>query len=109
MSQREQLINILNEFTSELSGDTTMPPKSERALRQVVHHLYHLKKVWQPVLPPNIYLRAIGVVVNSIVGAMADKVIAVEDIAADAAIQISNVFKSFLDKVPDVFVVDRNR
>lgn len=108
LSQRDQLMTILKEFTSKLSGDTTLPPNSERALRQVVHHLHHLKKVWQHVLPPNIYLRAIGVIVNSVVETMADKVIALEDIAADAAIQISNVFKAFLEKAPGVFVMDGN-
>ena len=99
-------MTILKEFTSKLSGDTTLPPNSERALRQVVHHLHHLKKVWQNVLPPNIYLRAIGVIVNSVVETMVNKVIALEDIAADAAIQISNVFNAFIDKAPGVFAMD---
>ena len=108
LSQRGQLMTILGEFTTKLSGDTTLPPNSERALRQVVHHLHHLKKVWQHVLPPNIYLRAIGVIVNSVVETMVNKVIALEDIAADAAVQISNVFNAFLDKAPGVFAIDGN-
>ena len=39
---------------------------------------------------------------------MVNKVIALEDIAADAALQISNVFNAFIDKAPGVFAMDGN-
>ncbi len=94
-------------FSAGLTGEeASLPPTSERALRQVVHHLHHLKKVWQHVLPPNVYLRAVGVLANAVVEEMAGRVVALEDISADASVQFCNVFNFLLDKVPAVFEVD---
>lgn len=33
---------------------------AERSLRQVLHQLTHLQKVWQDVLPESVYHKAIG-------------------------------------------------
>ena len=34
--------------------------QAERSIKQVLHQLHHLRKVWEEVLPINIYYKAIG-------------------------------------------------
>ncbi len=60
--------------------------------------LGHLRKVWQHVLPPHIYSRAMGVLLDSVTDELVLKVVNLEDIAADVAVQIVTLFTSLENK-----------
>ena len=56
--QRDQIIQSLATAGFSIAGsDRRLYSGVEQGVRQVLHHLAHLQKVWQPVLPPNVYNR----------------------------------------------------
>ena len=85
----------------QLSGDNLLPPAAEKCIRQVFHQLNHLRKVWHNGLPENIYKRAIGTILNSVVEELVERVIILEDIAADSAVQICSLYSVVRDKAPE--------
>ena len=102
--QRDQLRTILRDSSAglgQLSGDNLLPPAAEKCIRQVLHQLNHLRKVWNNVLPVNIYKRAIGTILNSVVEELVERVIILEDIAADSAVQICSLYSVVRDKAPE--------
>ena len=102
--QRDQLRTILRDSSAglgQLSGDNLLPPAAEKCIRQVLHQLNHLRKVWHNVLPVNIYKRAIGTILNSVVEELVERVIILEDIAADSAVQICSLYSVVRDKAPE--------
>ena len=102
--QRDQLRTILRDSSAglgQLSGDNLLPPAAEKCIRQVLHQLNHLRKVWCMVLPVNIYKRAIGTILNSVIEELVERVIVLEDIAADSAVQICSLFSVVRDKASD--------
>ena len=102
--QRDQLRTILRDSSAglgQLSGDNLLPPAAEKCIRQVLHQLNHLRKVWHNVLPVNIYKRAIGTILNSVIEELVERVIILEDIAADSAVQICSLYSVVRDKAPE--------
>ena len=99
--QRDQLRSMLRDSSAglgQLSGDNLLPPAAEKCIRQVLYQLNHLRKVWVNVLPINIYKRAIGTILNSVIEELIERVIVLEDIAADSAVQICSIFSAVRDK-----------
>ena len=102
--QRDQLRTILRDSSAglgQLSGDQLLPPTAEKCIRQVLHQLNHLRKVWHSVLPSNIYKKAIGTILNSVLEELVERVIILEDIAADSAVQICSLFSVVRDKASE--------
>ena len=57
--QRDQIVQTLATAGFSSSGsDRRLYSGVEQGVRQVLHHLAHLQKVWQPVLPANVYFRS---------------------------------------------------
>ena len=103
-TQRDQLRGILRDSSAglgQLSGDNLLPPAAEKSIRQVLHQLNHLRNVWSNVLPLNIYKRAIGTILNSVLEELVERVIVLEDIAADSAVQICSLFTVVKEKAAD--------
>ena len=103
-TQRDQLRGILRDSSAglgQLSGDNLLPPAAEKSIRQVLHQLNHLRNVWSNVLPLNIYKRAIGTIFNSVLEELVERVIVLEDIAADSAVQICSLFTVVKEKAAD--------
>ena len=103
-TQRDQLRTILRDSSAglgQLSGDNLLPPAAEKSVRQVLHQLNHLRNVWSNVLPVNIYKRAIGTIFNSVLEELVERVIILEDIAADSAVQICSLFSVVKDRAAD--------
>merc|ERR1719145_119277 len=66
--------------------------------------MMHLRNVWGGgVLPESIYKRAVGTVFNSVIEELIGKVVALEDIAADSANQISALYMQVEEQGPKVF------
>ena len=78
-------------------------------MKQVMHQLNHLKSLWQNTLPLSIYRRAIGTILNSIVEELVQRVVVLEDIAADAAVQICTYFANLQDNAPQIFVIEEKK
>ena len=72
----------------QLTGSDLLPAQSEKSIRQVLHQLGHLRRLWQDVLPPNVYCKSVGTILNTVIDDLIQKVIPLEDIAADAATQL---------------------
>lgn len=90
----------------QLDGSNLLPSSSEKCIKQVMHQLMHLRSLWQDALPLSIYRRAIGTIINTVVEELVQRVVALEDIAADAAVQICVLFTQMQDRAPEVFIVE---
>ncbi|XP_070621703.1 centromere/kinetochore protein zw10 homolog [Erythrolamprus reginae] len=77
---------------------------ANRAVRQVLHQLKRLGKIWQDVLPVNIYCRAMGTLLNTALVEIISRVIALEDISAENADRLHALCKTVVDEGPRVFV-----
>jgi len=106
-AQRDQLRAILRDSSGglgQLSGDGLLPAAAaDKCIRQVSHQMLHLRNVWNGVLPGSIYKRAVGTVFNSVIEELIGKVVALEDIAADSANQISSLYLQVQEQGPKVF------
>ena len=97
--QRDVLKEILEASGfSRLQGEAQLPKGTDKSLRQALHTLAHLRKVWQHVLPAHIYGRAVGVLLNSVTEELVNRVVGLEDIAADVAVQIVTLFTDLEEK-----------
>ena len=104
------MIIFIFKYTGQLDGSNLLPASSEKCVKQVLHQMLHLKSIWQDVLPLGIYRRTIGTLLNSVVEEMVQRVLILEDIAADAAVQIVTIFFALQDKAPEVFhLEDKNK
>lgn len=75
----------------------------EKALKQVLYQLNHLKKVWLEVLPTHTMLRALGNLVNYCLAEVVSIVCAMEDISSDDSVSLRLACELLLLQVPSVF------
>ncbi|XP_059166629.1 centromere/kinetochore protein zw10 homolog [Physella acuta] len=71
--------------------------KASRSVRQVVLQMEHLHKIWKPVLPLNIYKKAMGKLIQTVVERVTDCVSALEDISQDAANKLISILSLLED------------
>ncbi|XP_057365383.1 centromere/kinetochore protein zw10 homolog [Daphnia carinata] len=103
-SQRDQLLAILKEAGfNRLENESRLPSSVEKAGRQVLHQLRNLQKIWQPVLPNEVYLRAIGTLSNSVLEELLLRITTMEDIPAAAALQLTDQCQNFINTLPLLF------
>ncbi|XP_015431621.1 PREDICTED: centromere/kinetochore protein zw10 homolog [Dufourea novaeangliae] len=102
--QRNIIFDILKESgLSALGQSSELQPTTERALRQCIRQLELLKTVWLDVLPVNIYCRAVGCIMNSMVEDLIIRVVSVEDIPADVATDLVTLFNMIVKRAPVIF------
>ncbi|KOC70027.1 Centromere/kinetochore protein zw10 like protein [Habropoda laboriosa] len=102
--QRNIIFDILKESgLSALGQISELHPSTERAIRQCIRQLELLKTVWVDVLPVNIYCRAVGCIMNSMVEDLVIRVISVEDIPADVATDLVTLFNMIVKRAPQIF------
>ncbi|XP_015516849.2 centromere/kinetochore protein zw10 homolog [Neodiprion lecontei] len=102
--QRNIIIDILRESgLSTLGQVPELPPNTEKAIRQCIRQLELLKTVWLNVLPSNIYCRAVGCIMNSMIDELVTRVINVEDIPADVATELVTLFNMIMNRAPSIF------
>lgn len=90
---------------SALGQTSDLHPSTERAMRQCIRQLELLKTVWLDVLPVNIYCRAVGCIMNSMVEDLIIRVTSVEDIPADVATELVALFNMIVKRAPQIFPV----
>ncbi|KAK0089817.1 hypothetical protein PV325_005124 [Microctonus aethiopoides] len=99
--QRDIILNILkNSGLTQLGQE--LSPDIERSLRQCIRQLQLLKTVWLDVLPMNIYCKALGCILNSMIEDIVLKVITVEDISAAAAVELVSLFNMIINRAPSI-------
>ena len=110
---RDQFRSLLRDSVTgigQLDGSNLLPNTSEKCMKQVMHQMLHLKSLWEDTLPLSIYRRSIGTLLNSVVEELVQRVVVLEDIAADAAVQICTLFTTLQDKAPEqIFVIAGNK
>ncbi|NXH13021.1 ZW10 protein, partial [Bucco capensis] len=76
---------------------------ANKAIRQVLHQLKRLGKVWQDVLPVNVYCKAMGTLLNTALAEMVTRIAALEDISAEDADRLHSLCRTMLEEAPQVF------
>ncbi|XP_043937002.1 centromere/kinetochore protein zw10 homolog [Protopterus annectens] len=76
---------------------------ANKAVRQVIHHLKRLGKVWQDVLPVTIYCKAMGTLLNTTIMEIANRVTALEDISTEDGDRIYSLCKIMVEEGPQIF------
>ncbi|KAG8240692.1 Centromere/kinetochore protein zw10, partial [Homalodisca vitripennis] len=104
LMQKKHIIDILRDSgLVTLSDSPKFPEDIEKAIRQCLRQLALLQTVWQHVLPDNNYCKALGLLCNAFVEEIVQKVLSAEDIPADTAAQLVEVFSLIQQKAPLVF------
>ncbi|XP_066948974.1 centromere/kinetochore protein zw10 homolog isoform X1 [Macrobrachium rosenbergii] len=80
--------------------------KAEQGMRQCLHQLQLLHRVWQTVLPCSVYTKAMGVLISSVIEEVITRVVSLEDISADCALALINLLNLLKDNVPALFIVE---
>ena len=94
----------MNEGFNRLGSESRLPASTENAIRQCLHQLRNLQKIWQPVLPQEVYLRAVGTLSNSVLDELLIRITNLEDIPADAALQLVDQCQVISTTLPLLFV-----
>ncbi|XP_025896051.1 centromere/kinetochore protein zw10 homolog [Nothoprocta perdicaria] len=76
---------------------------ANKAIRQVLHQLKRLGKVWQDVLPVNVYCKAMGTLLNTALTEIVTRITALEDISAEDADRLYSLCKTMVEEGPQVF------
>ncbi|XP_034995595.1 centromere/kinetochore protein zw10 homolog [Zootoca vivipara] len=103
--QKEELLERLSS-ARDLSSvdDDDNYSAANKAVRQVLHQLKRLGKVWQDVLPVNIYCKAMGTLLNSALTEIISRIAALEDISAENADRLHMLCQTMVDEGPLVFM-----
>jgi len=105
--QKKQLIEIIREIGGfhNMATDQNFVSSLERAMKQSLHQLLHLKRVWQDVLPTPVYNRAIGTLINSVLEELIAQVTNQEDIPSHCTVHLTAAFNILILKTPDLFQI----
>ncbi|MPC08494.1 centromere/kinetochore protein zw10 homolog [Portunus trituberculatus] len=107
-NHRIALITTLRESVclDSLGCDASRAEKTQQGMRQVIHQLQLLHRVWQDVLPYRVYIKAISRLVSSVVEEVVARVVTMEDISADAALALITTLILLKEFVPSLFKVE---
>ncbi|XP_071789941.1 centromere/kinetochore protein zw10 homolog [Asterias amurensis] len=102
-TQRDQLLESLSGAGGfgQVSTDENFIA-CEKAIKQVLHQLGHLQRVWLNILPSNIYTKAMSTLINTVLIQVVEKITLLEDISADDAHQLYSLFLGLQEKIPDL-------
>ncbi|KAL2079188.1 hypothetical protein ACEWY4_024932 [Coilia grayii] len=76
---------------------------ANKAVRQVVLQLKRVGRVWQEVLPVNIYCKAMGTLLNTAVSELINRILALEDISSEEANFLHGLLEHVLVEGPQIF------
>ncbi|XP_028838354.1 centromere/kinetochore protein zw10 homolog [Denticeps clupeoides] len=76
---------------------------ASKAVRQVIHQLRRLGKVWQDVLPVNVYCKAMGTLLNTAICDITAKILQLEDISSEDGAHLYALCQIILEEGPLVF------
>ncbi|XP_067827031.1 centromere/kinetochore protein zw10 homolog isoform X2 [Heptranchias perlo] len=103
-AQRDELLERLSNARNLSSlDDGDNYSAANKAVRQVIHQLKSLGKVWQDVLPVHIYCKAIGTLLNTAITEIVNKVTMLEDISSESADCLYSLCRTLLEEGPRIF------
>ncbi|CAL4121290.1 unnamed protein product, partial [Meganyctiphanes norvegica] len=107
---RQSILDSLREAPGLDSAgcDASAVAGAEQGMRQVLHQLQLLHRVWQNVLPHTVYTKAMGTLVGSVVEELVLKVVGLEDISADAALALIKLLNMLKEQVPPLFQCEKD-
>ncbi|XP_076441590.1 centromere/kinetochore protein zw10 homolog isoform X2 [Babylonia areolata] len=111
MEQMKTQKAILEQYIEGAAGFATMDEDTnyeaaEKSLKQALHQLTHLQRVWQDVLPASVYRKAIGILLNSLLTLVMDHLTSLEDISSEAARKLFLLLKMVDDKAATLFLTE---
>ena len=86
-----------------LATDRRLSSGAEQGIKQVLHTLSHLQKVWGAVLPTTVYLRCQGTLLNTVLEELIQIISGLEDISADVGGQLVSLLGQLVSKAPSFF------
>ncbi|MBN3271583.1 ZW10 protein, partial [Polyodon spathula] len=103
-SQKAELLERLSTARnfSNLDDESNYSAAS-KAVRQVIHQLKRLGKVWQDVLPVNIYCKAMGTLLNTAIAEVINKITMLEDISTEDGDRLYSLCRTITEEGPQVF------
>ncbi|XP_077296334.1 centromere/kinetochore protein zw10 homolog [Arctopsyche grandis] len=105
--QKKQLLDTIR--SSDLyyiATKDSLSENAEQAIRQCIRQLQVLKTVWSGIFPSDIYKRLITCLANLFIEELILKVVVQEDITADVATQLTDLYKIVLNRLPQVYQDD---
>ncbi|XP_036346678.1 centromere/kinetochore protein zw10-like [Rhagoletis pomonella] len=99
--QQKIIMGILKEF--DISDAHTVGTAPLKLLRQCLRQLDLLKNVWQNVLPDAIYNKTFCDIIHDFYNEIIRRILAMEDISATVASELSELIGVILEKVPTLF------
>ncbi|XP_063799257.1 centromere/kinetochore protein zw10 homolog [Pseudophryne corroboree] len=103
-SQKGDLLDRLSNARSFSNmEDEQNYTSAHKAIRQVIHQLSRLGKVWQDVLPVAIYCKAMGTLLNTAITEIISKITALEDISTEDGEKLYSLCRTMVEEGPLVF------
>ncbi|XP_060107326.1 centromere/kinetochore protein zw10 homolog [Heteronotia binoei] len=96
----ERLLSARNFSTVD---DEESYAAANKAVRQVLHQLKRLGKIWQGILPVNVYCRAMGTLLNTALAELIHRILMLEDISAESADRLYALCQMVVVEGPQVF------
>ncbi|XP_022252392.1 centromere/kinetochore protein zw10 homolog [Limulus polyphemus] len=97
-------LSFLSVFQN-IADDISHLPAAERAVKQCIHHLQLLQRVWKDVLPESVFSRVMGTLLNSVLEEIIVHITALEDISEEAGIHLVSLFGIITDQAPGLFKI----
>ncbi|CAI9720883.1 kinetochore zw10 homolog [Octopus vulgaris] len=108
-TQRKDILECLSSAAGFVSiSDERNRFSAERSIKQVVYKLNHLKTVWEDILPPNIYFKAMGALINCVLVEMISSIINLVDISAEEASHLHQLLCLLNEKAEPLFCTKHN-
>ncbi|XP_018424685.1 PREDICTED: centromere/kinetochore protein zw10 homolog [Nanorana parkeri] len=103
-TQKEELLDRLSNARSFSNmEDEENYTAAHKAIRQVIHQLSCLGKVWQDVLPVALYCKALGTLLNTAITEMISKITALQDISTEDGERLYSLCRTMVEEGPLVF------
>jgi len=75
----------------------------ERTMKQILHLLSNLGKVWNGILPVDIYCQSLGALFDDVLQSIAWEVLQLEDISAEEAHQLHSLLSILVQRSSEIF------
>ncbi|XP_077314262.1 centromere/kinetochore protein zw10 homolog [Lithobates pipiens] len=103
-TQKDELLDRLSNARSFSNmEDEDNYTAAHKAIRQVIHQLSRLGKVWQDVLPVGLYCKAMGTLLNTAITEMISKITALQDISTEDGERLYALCRTMVEEGPLVF------
>ncbi|KAI5634824.1 centromere/kinetochore zw10 domain-containing protein [Phthorimaea operculella] len=102
--QRKQILdNVRSSDLNSIAVKDVLGDNAEAAVRQCLRQLQLLKNVWIGVFPINVFTRLMGTLANMFVDELIHRVCCAEDVSAEMATQLADIYNLVVQKIPVLF------